>query len=44
VRQARAFARAGAAVDVNYRSNASAADDLVREIRDQGGADIGALG
>jgi NAD(P)-dependent dehydrogenase (short-subunit alcohol dehydrogenase family) len=41
---ARAFARAGAAVDVNYRSNASAADDLVREIRDQGGADIGALG
>ena len=41
---ARAFARAGAAVGVNYRSKASAAEELVREIRDQGGADIGALG
>jgi len=34
---ARAFARAGAAVGVNYRSKASAAEELVREIRDQGG-------
>ena len=34
---ARAFAQAGAAVGVNYRSKASAADELVREIRDQGG-------
>jgi NAD(P)-dependent dehydrogenase (short-subunit alcohol dehydrogenase family) len=37
-RRARApSARAGAAVGVNYCSKASAADDLVREIRDQGG-------
>jgi hypothetical protein len=33
----RAFAQVGAAVGVNYRSKASAADELVREIRDQGG-------
>jgi hypothetical protein len=37
---ARAFARAGAAVGVNYRSKASAAEELVREIRDQGGEAI----
>src|SRR5260370_6773396 len=34
---ARALAQAGAAVGVNYCSKASAADELVREIRDQGG-------
>jgi len=33
---ARAFAAAGAAVGVNYRGGAAAADDLVREIRDSG--------